>query len=178
MSSLKINLAEKRLLSHLQLGGTVDDAVGRQLVVKFAQTAYADGDIAAIAARHHISTNDICIIYASMVQELMPNPCIEAGGLMLVPTLFFMEPFRFEGLASEIATRAAGLSDEDRRVKIRELAVEAGSQTWHTHTSARGEANFVRRDLGGRKSSGCAGVLIFGFVLVFCGGYLGAMILN
>ena len=39
MSTFKICNAEKRLLNHLQLGGSVRDDVGQNLVVNFAHVA-------------------------------------------------------------------------------------------------------------------------------------------
>jgi hypothetical protein len=92
----------------------------------------------------------------------MPNPCINSGGLLLVPTLFFMEPVRLETLASEIATRTRGVGDEQRAESMLALAIAAARQTWQSHTSARGEAPFTIVNQGGRKSAGCTGVLVLG----------------
>lgn len=165
MSSLSISLAEKKLLQHLQLGGDVYDQVGKELVVKFATTAMKDTSIAAIAERNRISLEDICVIYGSMIHQLMPNPCVQSGGLLLVPTLFFMEPFRFEGLATEISSRAVDLSAEERKEKMISISQQFAQEVWDTHTQGRGEAPFHVQDLGGRKSSGCASMIVMAFFL-------------
>lgn len=169
MSKLTLSLAEKGLLSHLQLGGSVFDPVGKEYLVKFATKALGESEIAEIAKRYNISHQDICLIYANMVSELMPNPCIESGGPLLVPTLFFMEPFRFQGLASEISARTSGQSEDERMRIMMELSFAAARQTWEAHTAARGEAKFVIRDAGGRKSTGCLGLVVIG---LFVGGVL------
>jgi len=49
MSKVGISFAEKRLLEHLRLGGSVRDEVGRDLVHKFVQKAWNDSDIHRIA---------------------------------------------------------------------------------------------------------------------------------
>lgn len=167
MGAIQISIAEKRLLQHLSLGGNVTDSVGRELVTKFISVAYQDAEISKIARDHGISMNDACILYASMIQCLMPNPCIETGGLLLTPTLFFMEPFRFTGLASEISSRTSGMDEAGRREKMIALAASAAQQTWNAHTSARGEAKFIINNVGGRKSSGCAVLLLMGCFVGF-----------
>jgi len=166
MSKISINIAEKGLLTHIRMGGSVFDPVGKEYLVKFATKALSDSSISEIARRYNISHQDICLIYANMISELMPNPCIDSGGPLLVPTLFFMEPFRFEGLASEISARTAGDSDDERLRKLMELSFAAARQTWNAHTTARGEARFVIQDLGGKKSTGCAGLIIIGATMV------------
>jgi hypothetical protein len=171
MSTISINLAEKRLLDHLRMGGDVFDAVGKALVVKFATTALKDELIIALATRYRISHQDICIIYAYMIRHLMPNPCVDASGLLLVPTLFFMESLRFEALASEICARTVDLSDEDRKEKMIELAANAGRLTLDSCIAARGEAKFEIQNLGGRKSAGCAVMILIGFSLASLSSY-------
>ena len=101
-----------------------------------------------------------------MIIHLMPNPCIIAGGLLLVPTLFFMEPMRFEGLASNIARHIDGLSESERKQVIVAIAEKAAQQTWDAHTAARGEAPFKRQSGEGLQSScGCLGLITFIFTL-------------
>lgn len=171
MSAIAINLAEKPILNHLSMGGDIVDAVGQALVAKFATKALNDASISAMAARYRISHDDICIIYASMIRSLMPNPCIESGGLLLVPTLFFMEPFRFTALASAIAARTQGLDDRSRIEKMIELSVAHAQHTWDAHTEGRGEAKFEIRNLGGLKSTGCLGVIVISVTLASLASY-------
>lgn len=171
MSSLSINLAEKRLLSHLRYGGNVTDQVGKELVVKFAVTALNDSSIAEIADRNGLSLEDVCVIYGTMIDYMMPNPCINAGGLMLVPTLFFMESHRFDELATAISRETFDLSGKDRKAQMIVTAVSHGQLVWYAHTELRGEADFKIIDAGGIKSSGCSSVIIIGFTLAFVLGY-------
>jgi len=168
MSAQSINFAEKRLLNHLQLGGSVTDDVGRQLVMRFAQKAWSDSQIRAICERQGFDLEDICVIYAAMIQSLMPNPCIAAGGLLLVPTLFFMEPFRLEAMLSQLHRDLQGRVGTERRAFIIEIASEAARQCWEAHSAARGEARFEIVNVGGRASAGgCLGVLVMGVLSFF-----------
>ncbi len=173
---ISINLAEKRLLNHLQLGGTVTDSVGKQLVGRFAQKAWADSHIRSICQRYDFDFEDVCVIYAAMIQSLMPNPCISSGGLLLVPTLFFMEPFRLEAMLSQLHGDLQGRVGQERREFIIETAEAAANECWISHTMARGEAPFKISNSGGRKSAGCLGIIIFA-TIVFSALAVGAVVM-
>ncbi len=171
MSAFLINRAEKKILTHIQLGGKIDDAVGKALVYKFASTALSDSSIFKISTRYHISLEDICVIYISMINRLMPNPCIYVSGLLLVPTGIFMEPIRFEGLASEIHARTDGLSGNDRVDAISYISGDVALQIWEAHAAAHGVPRFNIVDAGGRTSGGCFTIVLLLFSLASATGY-------
>jgi hypothetical protein len=161
MSALSLKLAEMPLLNHLQLGGSVTDLVGQGLAMRFARKAMADSKIRKICDQNDFDIEDICLIYVIMIEALMPNPCILAGGHpILVATLFFIEPFRLEGMFSQVHRDLRGKVGLERREFIAQAFSESAQQCWSAHKAARGEAEFTIIDAGGRKSTpGCTGVL-------------------
>jgi len=168
---LSINLAEKKIREHLRLGGGLDDQVGSELLAKFCTTALSDRQVAAIAQKYNMSMEDIAFIYMAMILKLMPNPCIISGGLLLVPTLFFMEPKRFERLAFGIDFHTKDLDEKQRIQELMRLSAESAQEVWDAHTSGRGEADFTVTKSGGLQSSGgCMSVLIIGAVILVCSG--------
>jgi hypothetical protein len=171
MSAFSINRAEKKILTHIELGGELKDSVGISLVYKFASTALNDSSIFKIATKYHISLEDICAIYIAMINRLMPNPCIYVSGLLLVPTLIFMEPIRFEGLASEIYARTDGLSGDERVDAISFISGELASQIWQTHAATHGPPRFTIKDAGGRTVGGCFTMLLIIFSVASATGY-------
>ena len=172
MSAFAINRAEKKILTHIQCGGAIDDATGKSLLCQFTSTALKDSQIFDIAKRYDISFDDICVIYIAMVSQLMPNPCIEAGGLLLVPTLIFMEPIRFEGLASEIQARTRGCNEKERIYAIVSISSDLAHQIWEAHAAARGAPRFRIVNVGGRPSSGgCFSVIVLIFSFASAAGY-------
>jgi hypothetical protein len=111
LSAMRIVNAEKRLLTHIQLGGRVTDPVGKELVQGFIATALKDSEIARISETYNLSAENLGTLYANSIQKLLPQPCICDGGPIQIPnrvgflfaaTLFFMEPRRLEGMAREI----------------------------------------------------------------------------
>jgi len=135
-------MAEKKLLNHLQFGGVVDDSMGKEFVSMFANIALEDPEISRISKTYNISHQDICIIYTSMIKCLMPNPCIKCGFLLLVPTLFFMEPHRFEVLSKAIFQNSNNF-DANERIKVLIYFSEISAKsTWESQTASQGEADF------------------------------------
>ncbi len=111
LSSMRIVNAEKRLLTHIQLGGKVTDPVGKELVQGFIATALKDSEIARISEIYNLSGKNLGMLYANGIHKLLPQPCICDGGpvqiqnrvgFLFAATLFFMEPRRLEGMAREI----------------------------------------------------------------------------
>lgn len=96
---------------HIQLGGSVNDNVGKQLVQEFIIIALKSSEVARISSTYNLKADDLALLYGNGIQKLMPNPCVSDGGPVQIPnrvgslfaaTLFFMEPWRLEAMAKEI----------------------------------------------------------------------------
>lgn len=86
MGARRINMAEKKLLRHLTLGGGCDDEVGRQLVYKFGTTVWSDPTVAPMLRQHSVTIEELALVYLSVIESLMPEPWMNVSGPMLVPT--------------------------------------------------------------------------------------------
>jgi hypothetical protein len=189
MSKIAISIADKHLLNHLRLGGRHDDNVGSELIERIVGTALRDPTIANIASEFGLSYLELCLIYSAMLEQLMPNPCINAGGLLLTPSLFFMEPLRFEKFANDVGPKALnilGNIDEifstnlsnnagNRTAYLMTEARNAAQRTWDEQTQQRGVAQFEIKNAGGLStSSGCMGLVLAGILVIaaFGSGFL------
>ena len=114
MGALSIKLAESKILQHLQLGGKINDNIGTQLVQAFIQKVLRESNIKQICDNNSFTPTEIEAVIQSMTKELMPNPAINSGGIVLVTTLMFMEPKRLEELLTRINryTESETLSDD------------------------------------------------------------------
>lgn len=142
---------EKLLIKHLSLGGDVRDLTGKNLVGQQVLALWNEEGIRDICAAHSITMEDFCQIYAACIERLMPNPCIKAGGgvLMLVPTVFLLEDWRIPELFALIAKETAGLQPDQRIEDYKEGVVAAARQVQNVHDAARGPAQFIIRPRGG-----------------------------
>jgi hypothetical protein len=95
MGKLTTSFTEKGMLQHLQLGGTLRDQVGSELLSTFALKTSSE-HVGGLMVPYQLTTKRLEAMYAAVVEALMPNPTINAGGPLLVPTAFFMEPHRLE----------------------------------------------------------------------------------
>jgi len=162
MSAMSLAIQDKDVMRHLSLGGSVYDAVGSQLIVKFVNEALKTSRIREAMHRYDFDANDLCVIYAESIDSLMPNPCIGLGVPMLAGSLAFMEPYRIEAFLGQVRHQLEnGMTLEQRQEVLKQCAAEATAITWHAHTKAMGEARFHRDPNGtGSKSAGCFGLLI------------------
>lgn len=165
MSKLLIKLAEGNITEHLLRGGTTRDDEGKRYISEFATKALSDSDVLKVAKDFEISHQDICEVCAAMIDSLMPNPCYgTAASRTLVPTLFFIETFRFQGLASSIYSRTKGLPLDERSEMIALICEADAKQTFQVHKAHFGEPPFIIQQLGGLKKTGCLSVLIAGLI--------------
>jgi hypothetical protein len=168
---------ERLLIRHLSLGGDVRDLTGKNLVGRQVIAVWNEG-IGDICAAQSITMEDFCQIYAACTEGLMPNPCVNSGGgLMLVPTLFLLEEWRLREHFAAIAQFAAG-SPLDRRIEAyKEGMVAVARQVQVAHDAARGPAQFVITPRGGlplsaadpvnsRRGCGCTAMILFCLALV------------
>lgn len=157
MGAMGINMAEKKLLRHLTLGGSCDDEVGHQLVYKLVTKIWSDPTIAPMLRQHGVTTEELALVYLSAIEALMPEPWMNVSGPMLVPTQWFMEPHRFESLLVETTREAAdGTRDEWLQLLI-ETATYVAVATKEVHDEQYGKPNVNVVQIGGAQSArGCA----------------------
>jgi len=169
MGALTIKLAESKILQHLQLGGKIDDNIGTELVQTFTRKVLGESNIKQICDKNGFTSSEIEMVIFSMTKELMPNPAINSGGILLVTTLMFMESQRLEELL-RIINQESEASDPGttRETIIETQAGNTARMVWDTHTSQRGEQPFHVKDVGGLKSAGggCATIFVVGGFLV------------
>ena len=152
MGSLRINMAEKRLLKHLKLGGQVDDEVGLGLVSQFALTVSSDESTKPILEQHGIDAQKVGALYATVIDFLMPRPWMKVGLPMLVPTQWFMEPERLERLLM----RAGDLADQATWSTFLQEACLLAEHTRDAHDQQYGEPKISITQSGGlTPGSGC-----------------------
>ena len=166
MGQLSVNLGEKKLLRHLELGGTVVDPVGRELGLAFMQAANKEPEVRKLLAEHHITSAEMAFTYASIIADLMPNPAINVGGPLLVPTLLFMEPQKLEMMLTEFRRESTGMGQQQRLEHLVAKGIEFGRMIKEAHDEKMGPYILQIQQLGGRKSaSGCVTVLVAGIAV-------------
>ena len=80
MGALKVKLAERKIVEHLQLGGQINDTIGKELVQAFTQKVFQEANIRKICDENKFTPAEVESIIYFMTQELMPNlPLIQAG---------------------------------------------------------------------------------------------------
>lgn len=175
MGALTVKLAERKIVEHLQLGGEIHDSIGKELVQAFTQKVFQQSDIRKICEDNQFSPAEIESIIYFMTGELMPNPAINSGGLLLVTTLMFMEPHRLEELLEGINNKLNDeqqLSDDpdiNKALLINKESRKVARLVWDVHTSQLGEQPFPIQNVGGLKnaSGGCAAMLVIGGSAIF-----------
>lgn len=165
MTKVGISLAEKRLLEHLRLGGRPDDQVGRELIWKFATKMWSEGAVAAALKQHGVTIQEVATMYLAVIDGLMPEPWMNVGGPLLVPTQWFMEPHRLENLLVETTRDARGRSREEWLRLLVEKATDLAHATKAVHDERFGPASVQVVQAGGARSSGgCAALLALGAI--------------
>ncbi len=168
MSKLRIGFSEKPLMEFLKRGGSLDDPHGTSLVAKVIHTALQDEDIRRIATLNGFDAEDLCVLYVGMIAPLMPKPCINVSGPMLVATLPLLEPHRLDVMLSQLShdlDTGAGMMES--RMLILKYAEANARAIWAAHTSAYGEPDFVITPdgMGGHSAptgAGCLGAVLLG----------------
>jgi hypothetical protein len=161
VGKVEISFEEKRIFHHLRLGGPIQDEVGRRLVQKFIRRVWAQTEIHRIATMHGFSSTDLEAIYAGTIEALMPAPWMNFDGPRLVPTVFFLEPFRLLRLLIETIVDGRGLTGNDRLRFTIERAAETGRLLRDRYDSANGPPNLQLVSLDGVQwSDGCLGSVV------------------
>ena len=165
MGSLRITMAEKRLLLHLRRGGAPDDAVGRELIARFAATVATEESIKQVLAGNSASVVEIELVYGAVLKALMPRPWMNAGGPMLVPTQWFAEPERFDMLLREARGTWDGVWRADKLSHLVSAATALAIETRAAHDAAYGPPRIDVVESGGLPSAaGCMGAILIGVV--------------
>ena len=156
MGRFRLANIEKLLMKHIAHGGSTRDQVGREIIGRFVLEALKDTEIKAVSNSWGIDANELCLMYAAMVDVLLPQPCINSGGPMLAASLPFIEKQRITTMMSQVGKMAEGLSPEMRREKLIDFAEGNAKLIWQVHTDARGEPFFtITPGSGIQKTSGC-----------------------
>jgi len=171
MSKVAIAMAEKRLMRHLQRGGVVDDPVGLDLTRGVIAKASADNDVQQVIRDREATPDEMRVMYQFVIDGLMPNPCMNVSGPMLVPTVLFLEPHRLDELLVGVNRDTRGESLQGRMRLLCERALEVCKLTREAHDEAHGPIAFQVTPQGGVQRAGCAGGLIL--CLTAIGWFLG-----
>jgi hypothetical protein len=156
MSKVTIAFSEKRLIEHLHLGGSLKDVVGGELLQRVISAAGSNPDVRAVVEAHGSNFEEVRQLYAGILKQLMPNPCIQSGSIMLAPTLLFMEPQRLKALFSYVEDDApVGFPDRSRL--LLERGVDLARHIQESHDKAYGPPSFTVTHAGGLGKSGRAG---------------------
>lgn len=184
MSSL--DRLDRRLVSHLKLGGLINDPVGIQIATEIINEVLENPEVLRLADLFYFSNFDLMILYGSMVAGL-ENPLINDPSKLapwLVATMFFTETSRLAELMKLIEeTQPKGEDESMRQEVISRVGIEVAKEIWQAHAISRGIPSFDVVKAGGRTSSqgfgvgGCGCLVIIGFTLtglfsMACGGTL------
>lgn len=173
MGSVSINLAEKRLLKHLSSGGQPHDEVGAALVARFATKVWGDSSVAPALREHGVTLDELAGLYGVVLADLMPEPWMNVGGPLLVPTQWFMEPYRIESLLIETTRDAAGSSRQEWFDILLERGKELARETRSIHDITYGKPAIVISNTGGLQSAGgCASMIVLSVGLALVGAAL------
>lgn len=169
--SFKLVIIDGKIKRHLGVNGHILDRVGKELTVQFVVAAMNNPAIKDAARHYGFTIDDLCMMYAAMVECVMPNPLIKDStgfAQYLCASLQFIEPFRVENIMGTIHKELRPeMTDEERKSAIIEAAQTCSEQTWLQHTASRGEAEFSIEPsgTGSKSASGCASLIILGFTL-------------
>jgi hypothetical protein len=167
---------ENLLIQHLSLGGNVRDLTGKNLVGQQILAVWNKEGIRDICAAQGITMDNFCDVYSACIECLMPNPCINGGGgvIMLVPTLFLLEDWRIREFLAKLAKvdawHGASYSSDRRFEAFKDIMRGAACTAQASHDSARGPVQFVITPSGGlplsaadpvqgRRGCGCAAMI-------------------
>lgn len=140
---MRLAFYDKRIMDLLRREGTVLSDEGAFLVAKFLKIALKNETIRNAIISHGFKLREMFHLYSGMIEGLMPNPCIRAGGNMLVATLPFLEPQRLQGMLSQLANIIPyNTSSAERTETILSYAAMSAEAIWEKHTQATGEADF------------------------------------
>ncbi len=179
--SYALSRIDRKIARHIRLNGKILDQVGKELTVQFVNEALKNLAIKEAANRYEFTLENLCMMYAAMVECVMPNPLVkDPSGLapMMCASLQFMEPFRIENLMGTIHRKAKNANSETERNELIVSESEIlSSMTWHSHAKNRGEVDFhiTPMGTGSPTSGGCGCLVIIGF---FTLASLGALFSN
>lgn len=161
MGAMAINRAEKKMLVHLIQGGQPDDEGGQEYANHFAQVVSKDKTTAPILRKHGMTLGQVAEFYRRVLSNLMPEPWMNVSGPILVPTQWFMEPHRLDGL---LEYRAA--TDEGDLDSLVNAATQLATETRKAHDEQYGRPSVERfRNLPVGGGGGCSSILLIPVLL-------------
>lgn len=161
MYEVSIKLAEGKISSHIQMGGDFNSEVGKSMVCQLIDKALKNTKISQLCRDYNINHSDLCKIYIDSIRLLMPMPWIKpTGGVMLIPTLFFMEPSRLEAILLAIFNEVKVRGIEDKNEIIEQVVYAYANKTRDVFDEKYGPVSMEILALGGRKTAGCLPMLV------------------
>ena len=167
---------DKRLIEHLQKGGTLDDEVGSLLLDKMISLALKKEEIIKHINDNVLSTDDLKLIYKEMVYSLMPTPIIKVGAQLLVASQFFMEPDKLDMVVNALENYKKDDDQNSKENVLKDIAKEFAIMSKEAHDIQFGSLDFHIEDSGGlsmatyksgeRGKIGCLILLIIVLIII------------
>lgn len=165
-----MSLIDKRIIEYLECGGTLETPQGALLIQRLIVEAMKTSAIAETIAKHNVDIISLVMAYAYTIRTLLPDPLINAGGKLLVPTLFFMEADKLDLLLDTSWDINKGDTEEEQRARLFTMAGVLGQGIYAQHQQAYGstkglifypDASQEKADqmLQAAKASGCLPIL-------------------
>jgi len=168
------------LALHYEQGGSPDDGMGRELVLKFGQTIFDLPEIRELAIKNGVSFDEVCMICESAF-SLMPNPCLrwrklikgshDANARMIASTILFLEPERFERIAMAISKHRLDepMSAMQRVFTLVEISNRELRSAAEVNIRQYGQPDFHLQNNGGVKphAGGCLSLILISGVVCF-----------
>ena len=166
MSLLRVSIIDKQITKHLQLGGSLDDPIGKRLIHYLMENSLAHPNMKEALSASDLSADLMKRVYKEMVDETMPNPLIDHGGNLIAATLPFMDEDNFGGFIADILQGTHDLEGDEREAKILANSRIAGKRLHILAIELRGQPSFVVNEGGkGYRPKGCAATLMVGVVI-------------
>lgn len=152
----KICRADSQLQAEWEKDGYVVNAIQ-----KIADTAYSVPLVSQMCEVHGVTPDDLAYILGAMLESVSDSPAIKLmdGSVIMVSTLFLLEPIRLQALLSDLSALCPrGTKTQEKRIAWTDHCGFAASMLRDAHKEARGEATVAQR-----VGTGC-GALIVAFV--------------
>lgn len=123
---------DQMLMRHLMMGGAAMDAVGRQIVQRYIEKVSGyDKNLRKVIDEGEVTLDELGIMYAAVIDDLMPEPLVYEEGLdgaelVFVPTVFLLDANRLRDLVVGVSRDARGGSLGHRSELLVNQAVEQG----------------------------------------------------
>lgn len=157
MSLLNVASIDKKIIKHLKNEGSITDYSAQTLIRQLLRESLENEKMSSILTTSMCLNEDLlCNFYTRSIEELMPEPVINHGGLILPPTLILLDDDNILDVGVMTRTQVEsglviGSTEEERYVQ----ALIEFSKELHK------KAVSTNRNVSLHGSSGCAACLIF-----------------